>query len=111
MVADLNDSATADSVWRGLPISARASTWGDEIYFSTPVKHAGDPRAKDVVPLGAVGYWPPGNALCLFFGPTPVSKAGEPRGASPITVVGQIEGDCKVLKAVASGAQVTVERV
>ncbi len=108
--AMLNSSATADSVWAALPIKARASRWGDEVYFSTPVKADGDPKAADVVPLGAVGYWPPGNALCLFFGPTPVSRGNECRGASPITVIGQIEGDPKALKKVPAGAAITVER-
>jgi hypothetical protein len=108
--AALNDTDTADAVWDDLPIKARASKWGDEIYFSTPVHDEGDHAASDVVPLGAVGYWPPGNALCLFFGPTPASRGNEPRGASPITVIGQVEGDCNVLKKVPSGAAITVER-
>ncbi len=108
--AALNGSATADKLWAALPVKARAGTWGDEIYFSTDVHDEGDPKASDVVPLGTVGYWPPGSALCLFFGPTPVSSAGECRGASPITVLGLIEGDCKALKKVPSGAAVTVER-
>lgn len=108
--ASLNGSATADKLWEALPVKARASTWGDEIYFSTAVHDGGDSKAADVVPLGTVGYWPPGSALCLFFGPTPVSRADECRGASPITVLGLIEGDCKVLKKVPSGAAVTVER-
>jgi hypothetical protein len=108
--ATLNESGTAGKVWGALPIKARANTWGDEVYFTTAVRDEGDPAAKDVVPLGAVGYWPPGSALCLFFGPTPVSRAGEPRGASPITLVGMIEGDSSVLKQTPSGASITVER-
>ncbi len=108
--AAMNESDAASAAWDMLPIKARASIWGDEIYFSTPIEHAGDPGASDVVPLGTVGYWPPGKAICLFFGPTPVSKGEEPRGASAITVIGRIEGDCKVLKSVPSGAAITIER-
>ena len=60
--------------------------------------------------MGAVGYWPPGNALCLYFGPTPMSATGEIRPASAVNVLGSIEGDPKVLKSVPGGSAITVEQ-
>jgi hypothetical protein len=63
-----------------------------------------------VVELGDVGYWPPGSAFCIFFGRTPVSGPGEIRPASAVNVLGKIDGDPKVFKAVSSGASVTIER-
>ncbi len=107
VTAKLNDSATADALWEALPISARAQTWGDEIYFSIPVS-ADEDDAQATVDMGAVGYWPPGNALCLFFGPTPMSRGDEIRPASPVNILGMIGGDPKVLKAVPSGADISV---
>ena len=80
--AELNRSRTADLVWDILPISATASTWGDEIYFSTPIR-TGEEDAVATVEMGAVAYWPPGRAICLFFGPTPLSVGDEIRPASP----------------------------
>ena len=109
VLARLDDNATADKVWEALPISASASTWGDEIYFRTPVQAAAE-DAVETVDMGAVAYWPPGQAICLFFGPTPVSVGDEIRPASPVNVVGTIEGDPTALKSVASGEQVVVER-
>ncbi len=109
VTAVLNDSITADMVWSALPIEASGSTWGDEIYFRTPVQ-ADEEDGREVVDLGDVGYWPPGQALCLFFGPTPASRGGEIRPASPVNVVGKIDGDSKVLKKVKSGSTVVVER-
>ena len=109
VTAVLNDSATADLVWGALPIEAQASTWGDEIYFRTEVV-ADEDGAREVVDMGDVGYWPPGQALCLFFGPTPMSRGDEIRPASPVNVLGKIEGDAVALKPVRSGAAVTVER-
>ena len=109
VTAVLNHSSTADLVWDALPIEAQASTWGDEIYFRTELK-AGERNAREVVDFGDVAYWPPGQALCLFFGPTPMSRGDEIRPASPVNVLGRIEGDAAVLKSVASGADVTVER-
>ncbi len=105
--AVLNDSSTADKVWDALPITSEASTWGDEIYFRVPIE-AEEDDAQEVVSMGDVAFWPPGQALCLFFGPTPASRGDEIRPASPVNVVGRIEGDATVLKQVKSGATVTV---
>ncbi len=107
--AVLNDSSTADKVWDALPINSEGSTWGDEIYFRVPVE-AEEDDAQEVVSMGDVAFWPPGQALCLFFGPTPASRGDEIRPASPVNVVGRIEGDATVLKQVKSGATVTVEK-
>lgn len=109
VTALLNRSATADLVWSALPVEASASTWGDEVYFRTPVQ-AEEDDAREVVDMGDVGFWPPGQALCLFFGPTPASQGDEIRPASAVNVVGKIEGDPTVLKHVRSGGHVVVER-
>jgi hypothetical protein len=110
VTAVLDRSATADLIWDSLPTEADGSTWGDEIYFRTPV-NAQEDDAREVVGLGDVGYWPPGQAICLFFGPTPASHGDEIRPASPVNVVGRIEGDPLVLKWVRSGDRVVLERV
>ena len=107
--AALNDTPTADAVWGALPFSASASVWGDEIYFGIPVQD--DERdAVPVVEMGDVGYWPPGRAICLFFGPTPISAPGEIRPASPVNVIGGMQGDIDALKSVRGGADVFVEK-
>ena len=68
--AELNDSNTAQQIAAKLPIEADFSTWGDEIYFSIPVR-ADSENGKEIVELGELGYWPPGNAFCIFYGATP----------------------------------------
>jgi hypothetical protein len=108
VTAILNDSATAGLLWAALPVEAPASTWGDEIYFGTPVD-AEEEDAREVVDMGAVGYWPPGAALCLFFGPTPASRGDEIRPASAVNVLGRMEGDPSVLKQVHTGERIVVE--
>ena len=109
MSATLNDTATAAMIWDALPIEASANTWGDEIYFGIPVA-AGEELGQEVVEFGDLGYWPPGSAFCMFFGPTPMSRGDEIRPASPVTVVGRMNGDPTLLKGVPSGASVLVER-
>jgi len=110
VVATLFDSPTAEAVLAALPITGRASTWGDEIYFSIPV-HAEEQDAQAVVQVGDVAYWPPGSALCLFFGPTPASRGNEIRPASPVNMVGRVQGDATVLRQVRDGTPVLVELV
>lgn len=107
--ARLNESKTAGAIWDALPIEAKAQTWGDEIYFAIGVREAED-SARAVVELGDLGYWPPGQAFCIFFGPTPASHGDEIRPASPVNVVGQVVGDAQAFKRVRSGARVVLER-
>ena len=106
----MNDNATADAIWEALPISARGNTWGDEIYFGIPVHVDEAEDANDVVEMGALAYWPPGNAFCIFFGRTPASKGDECRAASAVNAVGKIEGDPEVFKEVPGGSTVTLEK-
>ena len=107
--ASLNDSNTAQNIWDALPIEGSVSTWGDEIYFSIPV-NVGLENAKVLVSEGDLGYWPPGNAFCIFFGPTPASQGDEIRPASPVNIFGKIIGDLKAFKKVRSGAKIIVEK-
>ena len=111
VTATLNDSSTAEALWDALPLEASANTWGDEIYFRIAVNADEEDGASDVVDMGALAYWPPGQALCLFFGRTPASRGDEIRAASAVNVIGSIEGDATVLKQVKSGARVFVERL
>jgi uncharacterized protein len=107
--AELNDSKTAAAIWEALPIEAKADTWGDEIYFGIPVRAEAD-AAKEVVDLGDLAFWPPGHAFCIFFGPTPASRGDEIRPASPVNVVGRVNGDATVFKKVRAGTRVTLDR-
>jgi uncharacterized protein len=107
--AELNNTRTAGAIWEALPIEKPANLWGDEIYFSIPVK-AGLENGQEIVQTGDLGYWPPGTAFCIFFGQTPMSSEGEIRPASAVTVLGKITGDTEVFKKVASGAGVKITR-
>ena len=106
--ADLNDTATALAILEILPIEARASRWGGEIYFSIPVEAGIETGAREVVQAGEIGFWPPGNALCLFFGRTPASEGEEIRAASAVNIVGRIEGKLEELWNVPDGAKVSI---
>jgi len=107
--ARLNESKTAAAIWDALPIEAKGQTWGDEIYFDIGLSAPAE-KAREVVDVGDLAYWPPGQAFCIFFGPTPASRGDECRAASAVNVVGKIVGDARVFTKVRSGSRVTIER-
>jgi len=100
---------TAEAVWDALPIEGIAERWGDEVYFSTPIE-LGEENARERVEVGEVAYWPPGRAICIFFGSTPVSRGGEIRAASPVNVFARILGDATIFRKVRMGERILVER-
>lgn len=108
--AELIDNATAQAIWDALPIENRASTWGDEVYFTIPVNMEASPDARADVDVGELAYWPTGSAFCIFFGPTPASSGPRPRAASPVNVFGVIQGDPTAFKKVRSGDHVQITR-
>jgi hypothetical protein len=99
---------TANAIISSLPIEGKTNLWGDEIYFSIPVDTPIE-NGKSVVELGDIAYWPPGNAFCIFFGLTPMSRRDEIRPASSVNVFGRIIGDSKVFKKVQNGEEVKIE--
>ena len=109
-ILDGKNPRTAEAVWKALPIEGSANRWGDEIYFSVPVSVELE-QGQQTVDVGAVGYWPPGKAICIFFGPTPVSRGSEPRAYSPVNVFAKVLGDSSVFKRVKNGEKVTIERI
>ena len=100
---------TAERIWEALPIEGRASRWGDEIYFSIPVS-VEEEHSRAEVEVGAIAYWPPGSALCIFFGRTPASGDDKPRAASPVNVFAKVTGDTSIFRKVSDGDNVTIEK-
>ena len=109
--AELNDSLTAQAVFDALPIKAKGSRWGGEIYFSIPVKAKLEKDSRDVLEAGELGYWPTGSAFCIFFGPTPASQTGAIRAASAVNIIGKVKGDLSQLWNLPDGGDILIEAV
>ena len=106
--ARLYPTPTADAICEILPLKSKVHTWGEEIYFTIPLHLPVESDACEVVEPGELGYWPAGDAFCIFFGPTPVSKGTEPRAYSPVNVFGKIMTDLSALKTVQAGEAIEI---
>ena len=92
----LDDSRSPDTVKaiiENLPIEVNINKWGKELYTDKTPITAHEENAKSEVNLLDVAYWPEGNALCLFYGPTPISKSDKIEPYSPVNIVGRIVND------------------
>jgi hypothetical protein len=110
LVVDLLDTPTAKAVFEAAPFEGRANTWGEEVYFSTPVSAKLEPDARQIVEPGTVCFWTEGDALALPYGRTPISTDERPKLASRCNVLGTLAGDPKALARIKAGEKITVRK-
>lgn len=109
VLADLDSGPTTERILAVLPRDSTARTWGEEVYFTLPVRAQLEPGARQVVDPGAVCFWVEGSALALPWGRTPASLQDECRLVSPCSVLGRIRGDATQLRSVRDGDAIRVE--
>ena len=110
LYSELNDTNTAVKVYNALPFQGEGVLWGHELYFAMPIEVELASDAREVMAVGELAFWPPGNAFCIFFGPTPVSLSNEPRAASPVNPIGQILEGAEKLSEIKSNKEVLLEK-
>ena len=110
LTLELRETPTAKAVYAAAPFEARAQTWGEEIYFSTPVSAQLEADARQVVEPGTVCFWTEGDALALPWGRTPISTDERPKLASRCNVIGTLVGDPKTLGRIKAGEKITVSK-
>ncbi|MGD9533477.1 MAG: cyclophilin-like family protein [Candidatus Nitrosocosmicus sp.] len=89
------DSSLSPMTFQGiidhLPVKVKINRWGDELYTDpTDIDVKVEENARTEVNELDVAYWPEGKAICLFFGPTPISTKGKILAYSPVNTVGRI---------------------
>ena len=106
----LDQTPTADKLFRALPCSSNANTWGEEVYFSVPVRADLESDSREVVPAGTICFWVQGQSLALPFGPTPVSRDQECRLVTKVNVLGKLQGDPRALESICDSDAIRVEK-
>ena len=109
-VFELDDSSSPNTVSDfidKLPFTVLLNVWGDEIYTSESPVSQNEENAKTPVSLNDVAYWPTGKAICLFYGPTPLSSSGNIMPASPVNIIGKILSPDKEILKSADGKEAT----
>ncbi|MFC1549358.1 cyclophilin-like fold protein [Nitrospirota bacterium] len=108
--AEIHGTPCARAFLDALPLTLDFNVWGDEFYFEVPLEAGLDQTATSKVRVGDMGYWPPGRAVALFFGPTPMSQGDDPVPASDVNIIGRITGDARELRTAAGAGIITIER-
>ena len=108
---ELFDTETAKDIAKILPIEKELNFWGDEFYFEIDISKGLDKTATANVKIGDIGYWPPGKALAIFFGPTPMSSGPDPVPASEVNLVGKIIGDATKLRTIKKEGRICISRL
>jgi hypothetical protein len=110
---ELDDSQspkTVKAILDNLPIEVKINRWGDELYTDKTPIVAEEENAQSVVNQLDVAYWPEGNALCLFYGPTPISKSPEEiLPYSPVNIVGKIMTEDDILDEIKDGRTIIIK--
>lgn len=86
------DSSETEGLIKQLPLTSSGNVWGKEIYFEIPKAIKPGLKTKDVE-VGEVAYWDEGQSVCIFFGPTPVSRGTKPEPYVPVFKIGRVRVD------------------
>lgn len=109
-LAEFNQNLTAEEIIKHIPLDAKVRVWGDEIYFKTTISTLLSSATREVN-SGDIAYWPEEKSICVFFGPTPLSRDAKPVPASPVVIIGKTKTDPAELKKIESEHPIRVTLV
>lgn len=111
VVCELTEHSELEKLFAFSPFDSEVERWGDEIYFELPIRLEFNGE-KTLMEVGEVAYWPEGNSLCIFFGPTPISRNEKPIAYSKVKPLGRVIEGLEHLRKVKEGevAKVRIER-
>lgn len=109
--AELLDTPTARNIKDSLPFASKAQSWGEEIFFETPVMAEDEADAKEVIKAGELAFWCEGSCIAIGFGKTPASQGDEIRLASPSNIWAHAITDVTLLKGCRPGDFVFIEAI
>jgi len=101
VILELNEELdVVKELIKKIPFSSKVEVWKEEIYFRTPLSGIGGETCLKV-DKGSVALWPPGRALCIFYG---ISQP-----YTPIVPIGEVVGPLHTLSELSQGVEVRVE--
>jgi hypothetical protein len=102
-LAELDDRnpRISSALYQMLPMEARASLWGEEVYFDILLEME-DENPTPSATAGDISYWAPGPAFCIFF--------GETQPYSAVNHLGRIVDGLDVIKKTAQGDRIILNR-
>ena len=106
----LRSTKTASAIKNILPFKSIVKTWGEEIYFETPIEENLDLEndAKDIINVGEIAYWVEGKCIAIGYGKTPISKGNEIKLAARTNIWGDANLNVKKLKNIKDGDEVII---
>jgi hypothetical protein len=107
--AELDGSDISNEIWLSLPFSADINMLGSQIYFMMPLESRTKGDSK-IFEKGDITYWPEADALCVFFGPTPLSTDDRPVVSFPMKKIGHVITDCSDMEMSGDRTRITLER-
>ena len=112
---DSHNPKTVKAILENLPIKVIINKWGEELYTDKTPITVNEENPTKQVNLFDVAYWPPSQAICLFYGPTPISKPNRILAYSPVNVVGRIiqylAEKCEILKKIHDKTMVFIKKI
>jgi len=110
-LAELDSSDISNAVWLSLPFTTTINMLGCQIFFEMPVDYAEPEDLVKKLEVGDIAYWPKVGALCIFFGPTPLSgEDGKPVSRYPVTKIGRMIDDCSSMEFAGDRQPITIEK-
>ena len=109
--AEFDKSLMSDTLWLSLPKKYFINMLGSMIYFECPLDCPIEGEEVTQLETGDIAYWPKANAVCIFFGPTPLSKDdGRPVSPYPVIRMGRLIGDCSAMEDAGDRQSIRLER-
>ena len=110
-LAEFDNNLMSDTIWLSLPKKYFINMLGSMIYFECPLDCPIEGEEVTQLEKGDIAYWPKANALCIFFGPTPLSKDdGRPVSPYPVIRLGRLLGDYSALEDAGDRQSIRIER-
>ncbi len=110
-IAELDKTLMSDTLWLSLPKRYYINMLGSMIYFECPLDCPIEGEEVTQLETGDIAYWPKANAVCIFFGPTPLSKEdGRPVSPYPVIRMGRLIGDCSAMEDAGDRQSIRIER-